>query len=226
MKMFLDSAQVDEIKHALEVWNIDGLTTNPRHIQASGKPFARILEEIAVLFHGTDKPVSVEVDPRLEDWRQIVGEALKLTRISPNFVIKVGAGEGGCQAVRELAARGVRTNVTLVFSVAQAWHAARSGATYVSPFLAWKEAHGEDTRRFIPEVAHMLKEHGYPTRIIAAAIRNGRQIAEAALAGAHCVTTGFSVYQESFRHPFTDMGNEVFGAAWDATSALGDREIV
>ncbi len=217
MKLFLDSAQVDEIRHALEFWDIDGLTTNPRHIRDSGKPFRQVIEEIARLFDGTDKPVSVEVDPRLNDWEQIVEQGLELARISPNFVIKVGAGEPGFKAVRELTGRGVRTNVTLVFSPAQAWHAARSGATYVSPFLAWKEAHGEDTTRLIPQVLALLAAHDYPTQVIAAAIRNARQIGDAAAAGAHCCTTMFAVWRDSFGNPFTDLGNRVFAEAWAAT---------
>jgi transaldolase len=217
MQLFLDSADVVEIEHALEAWDIDGLTTNPKHVQASGKPFRRVIAEIAGLVAGTDKPVSVEVDPHLGDWEAIVAQGLELAAISPNFVIKVGMSEAGCRAVRALAARGVRTNMTLVFSPAQAWHAARSGATYVSPFLAWREAHGDDGRSLFVEVANLIERHRYPTRIIAAAIRNARQLAEAALAGAHCATAGFSVYADSFKNPYTDLGNQVFGAAWDAT---------
>jgi transaldolase len=217
MKLFLDSAQTDEIRFALETWNIDGLTTNPRHIKNSGKPFRRVLDEIAALFDGTSKPVSVEVNPHLAETRAIVDEGLRLARISPNFVIKVGASEAGFRAVRSLAEQSVRTNVTLVFSLAQAWHAARSGATYVSPFLAWKDAHGDDPSALVAQIARMLDLHNYTTEIIAAAIRNARQLGEAALAGAHCVTAGFEVYKESFRNPYTDMGNALFGAAWDET---------
>src|SRR5262249_41545536 len=157
------------------------------------------------------------VNPRLSSWEEIVEDGLRLSRVSPSFVIKVGAGEEGCKAVRELSAQGVRTNMTLVFSVAQAWHAARAGATYVSPFLAWKEAHGEDPTGFIPNVLRMLAQHDYPTQVIAAAIRNARQIGEAAAAGAHCVTTMYEVYRDSFGSPFTDMGHSLFGAAWDET---------
>jgi transaldolase len=217
MKLFLDSAQTGEIRQALESWNLDGLTTNPRHIKNSGKPLPRLLEEIAALFAGTDKPVSVEVNPHLSDWRAIVDEGLRLAKLSPNFVVKVGAGEAGFRAVRALAAEGVRTNVTLIFSVTQAWHAARSGAAYLSPFLAWKDAHGDDPSLLIGQIARMLELHHYPAQIIAAAIRSSRQIGEAALAGAQCVTAGFDVYRESFRNPYTDMGHALFGAAWDET---------
>jgi transaldolase len=217
MKLFLDSARVEEIRHALELWDVDGLTTNPRHVLASGKPLRRVLREIADLVDGTDKPVSVEVDPRLTRWQDMVEQGEDLAGLSPNFVVKVGAGEQGFRAVRELSARGVRTNVTLVFSVAQAWHAARAGATYVSPFLSWKESHGDDPHGFLAAVVGMFERQGYPTRVIAAAIRNARQIGEAAAAGAHCVTTMFDVYRDSFEHPFTDHGHKLFSAAWAAT---------
>ncbi|MGB0583191.1 MAG: transaldolase family protein, partial [Limisphaerales bacterium] len=93
MKLFLDTAITDEIKHALELWNIDGVTTNPRHIMTSGKPFRKVIEEIAELFEGTDKPISVEVNPHLSDWKEIVAEGKKLAALCPNFVIKVGISE-------------------------------------------------------------------------------------------------------------------------------------
>lgn len=217
MKMFLDSALTEEIRHALQVWDIDGLTTNPKHVAASGQPFRQVLEEISELFRGTDKPVSVEVNPHLTNWAEIVDEGMSLARMSDNFVIKVGASEAGFRAIREMSQRGVRTNATLIFSVTQAWHAARCGATYISPFIGWKEAHGDDAHRFIAEVARMLKQGGYSSQIIAAAVRNSRQIAEAAMAGAHCVTAGVSVFQDSFRNPYTDLGNTVFQQAWDDT---------
>src|SRR5436305_1343766 len=219
MLLFLDTAHTHEIRHALEVWDADGFTTNPRHVQASGKPRLRVFAEIADLVAGTDKPVSVEVDPRLTDWVKIVDDGLALAAMSPNFVVKVGASEHGFRAVRELTARGVRTNVTLVFSAAQAWHAARSGAAYVSPFLGWKEQYGDDATALTGEVLTVLRNYGYPTKVIAAALRNARQLALAALAGAHCATAGFAVYQDSFRHPYTTMGEEQFGQAWDATAA-------
>ncbi len=217
MKMFLDSAKTDEIRHALEWWDVDGVTTNPRHVRDSGKPFRTVIEEIARLFAGTDKPVSVEVDPHLTDWEKIVAQALELSRISPNFVIKVSVSEQGFRAIRELSRQGVRVNATLIFSVAQAWQAARAGAAFVSPFLGWKEQHGDAALSLVPEVATMLKNYGYRSEIIAAAIRNGRQLVEAALAGAHCVTAGMAVYQDSFRNPYTAMGEEIFRNAWDAT---------
>jgi transaldolase len=217
MKMFLDSAKTDEIRRAIELWDVDGVTTNPRHVKESGKPFRVVIEEIAGLFAGTDKPVSVEVDPHLADWKQIVAQGLELSRISPNFVIKVSVSEQGFKAIRELSRQGVRVNATLIFSVPQAWQAARAGAAFVSPFLGWKEQHGDAASSLVPEVAAMLKNYGYRAEIIAAAIRNSRQIAEAAIAGAHCVTAAVAVYQDCFCNPYTTMGEDVFQKAWDAT---------
>jgi transaldolase len=219
MKMFLDSAKTDEIRHAIELWDVDGVTTNPRHVENSSKPFRTVIGEIAELFAGTDKAVSVEVDPHLTAWEQIVEQGVELSTISPNFVIKVGVGEQGCKAIRELTKQGVRVNATLIFSVAQAWQAARAGAAFVSPFIGWKEQHGDAAGSLIPEVAVMLENHDYSAEIIAAAVRNGRQIAEAALAGAHCVTASMAVYQDSFCNPYTNMGEEIFRNAWDATPA-------
>jgi transaldolase len=217
MKMFLDSAKTDEIRYALEMWDVDGVTTNPRHVKASGKPFRTVIEEIARLFAGTDKAVSVEVDPHLTDWEKIVEQGLELSKISPNFVIKVGVGQQGCKAIRELTHQGVRVNATLVFAVSQAWQAARAGAAFVSPFIGWKEQHGDSCGSLIPEVSVMLENYQYSAEIIAAAVRNSRQIAEAALAGAHCVTASMAVYQDSFCNPYTNMGEEIFRNAWDAT---------
>lgn len=217
MKLFLDSAKADEIRYALDMWDIDGVTTNPRHVRDSGKPFRAVLAEIAELVRGTDKAVSVEVNPHWTDWQQILEQGTELSRLSPNFVIKVGASEGGFKAMRELARRGVRVNATLIFSVAQAWHAARAGAAYVSPFLGWKDQFGDSSADLIRDVRAMLDRHGYPAQIIAAAVRNARQIAEAALAGAHCVTAAVAVYQDSFRNPYTRHGEDLFQQAWDAT---------
>jgi transaldolase len=217
MKMFLDSAKTEEIVYALETWNIDGLTTNPRHVRDSGKPLRVVLAEIADLFRGTDKPVSVEVDPHLTDWREIAAQGRELARLSPNFVVKIGISEAGLRAARELTSAGVPINVTLVCSVAQAWHAARAGAAYISPFLGWREQYGDSSCALVREIRAMLDRHAYRAQIIAAAIRNAEQIAQAAIAGGHCVTAGLAVYQDSFKNPYTTMGEQIFQQAWDAT---------
>ncbi|MCX6028705.1 MAG: transaldolase [Chloroflexi bacterium] len=217
MKFFLDSAHVNEIAYALEMWNLDGVTTNPRHVQASGKPFMQVIQEIAKLFDGTDKPISVEVNPHHTDWKLMVAEGEKLAAMCPNFVIKLPAIEPGFKAVAALADKGIRSNLTLVFSTSQALQAMRMGAAFVSPFIGWKEANGEESVRFIQEIAAIRDNYGFETEIIVAAVRNGRQIAESAIAGADIVTAGLAVFKDSFDHPYTHDGLVKFCNFWDQT---------
>ncbi len=217
MKFFLDSAKTDEIEYALDMWNIDGVTTNPRHVNVSGKPFLKVISEIAGIFDGTDKPISVEVNPHLDNWREMVEEGRKLAAISPNFVIKLPATEAGFKAVYELAKDGVRSNLTLVFSPTQALQAMRMGAAFVSPFVGWKETNGEEITHFVDEVTAIRDNYGYTTQIIVAAVRNARQINNSAVSGADIVTAGLPVFQEGFTHPYTDVGLGKFQSFWDET---------
>lgn len=217
VKLFIDSAMIDEIQHALEQWDVDGITTNPRHIQASGLPFSRVVREIAALVEGSKKPVSVEVNPHLTRTDEIVEQGLEISRVSPSFVVKVGASESGFAAMRQLEMRGVRVNATLVFTTAQAWHAARAGASFISPFVGWKEQYGDSARESLAEIRAMLDCHGFQSQIIAAAMRNARQLGEAAVAGAHCATASASLIRESFQNPYTTYGEKVFSDAWDKT---------
>ncbi len=217
MKFFLDSAKTDEIEYALEMWDIDGVTTNPRHVQVSGKPFLKVINEIATIFDGTDKPISVEVNPHLDDWREMVDEGKKLAAMSPNFVIKLPATEPGFKSVHELAKDGIKSNLTLVFSAAQALQAMRMGASFVSPFVGWKEANGEEITHFVDEVATIRNAYGFDTEIIVAAARNARQITNSAVVGADIVTAGIPVYKDTFTHPYTDVGLGKFQSFWDQT---------
>ena len=217
MKFFLDSAMTDQIKHALDMWDIDGVTTNPRHVQVSGKPFMTVIAEIADIFAGTDKPISVEVNPHLDDWNEMVKEGKKLAAISPNFVIKLPATEAGFKAVYELAADDIKSNLTLVFSPAQALQAMRMGASFVSPFIGWKESNGEEITHFIEEVTMIRNNFGFETEIIVAAARNARQIVNSAVSGADIVTAGMPVFQDAFDHPYTDVGLGKFQSFWDQT---------
>jgi transaldolase len=215
MKFFLDSAIEDEVRYALDMFDIDGVTTNPRHVQVSGKPFMTVIRNIARMVEGTDKTVSVEVNPHFMTYAEMLPEALKLAEISPNFVIKLQCVEETFKVVRELARRDIRTNVTLVFSAAQALMAMKSGAFYVSPFIGWKETNGEEVRSFIEDVVDMRDNYDFETQVLVAAVRNGRQIVDSAVAGADIVTAGLSVYQEAFQHPYTDMGIARFTSFWD-----------
>jgi len=219
MKYFLDSAITSEIEYALENWGIDGVTTNPRHIQVSGKPFYTVIKEIANLTR--DLPgftVSVEVNPHFRKAEDMIEMAKKLAGISPNFVIKIPCIEQGVSAAYKLEKMKIRTNVTLVFSAAQAIMAGRIGAKFVSPFVAWKEEAGEDTRQYIEDITAIYRNYNYKTEIIVAALRNGRQIVDAARAGAHIVTAGFDIYKASFEHPYTvGKGIPLFEEFWDKT---------
>ncbi len=217
MKFFLDSAIVSEIEHALEMWHIDGVTTNPRHVQVSGKPFLTAIKEIAPLFAGTDKTVSVEVNPHFDDHNEMVTEGLKLAELSPNFVIKLPATDAGFKAVALLKEQGVRANLTLCFSAMQALQAMRMGAHFVSPFVGWKENNGEEIVSMVQEIVAIRDNFNFQTEILVAAVRNGRQIVDAAVAGADIVTAGFSVYEEAFQHPYTDMGLGKFQSFWNQT---------
>ncbi len=215
MKLFLDSAKTDEILYALDAFDIDGITTNPRHIEAAGQPFMTTIRDIAKLVEGTDKTVSVEVNPHLITYPEMLAEGEKLADISPNFVIKLQCIEPAFKVARQLAKKNIRSNITLVFSAAQALMAMKSGAYFVSPFIGWKETNGEEVRSFVEEVVAIRDNFGFTTEIIVAAVRNGRQIVDAAVASADIVTAGLTVYQEAFEHPYTQEGIRRFTSFWN-----------
>ena len=149
MKYFLDSAKLDEIDYAYANYCIDGVTTNPKHIRQSGKSFLTVTREIAAWLRtngleGADRfPVSLEINPHLNRWQEIVEEARAIAAYSPNYVIKIPCSEQGLIAAKKLELEGVRTNITLVFSPSQAIPAAKLGAKFVSPFVGWKENSGD-----------------------------------------------------------------------------------
>lgn len=219
MKIFLDSAMTAEITDALETLAIDGITTNPRHVQVSGKPFLTVVREIGELVKDyPDVTVSVQTNPHNHgDYQAIVDEGRKFAAMSDQFIIKMPCTPGGYRACRILAEEGIRSNLTLCFSAAQAMQAMRMGAFYVSPFIGWKETNGEEVRSFIEECVAIRDNYGYPTEILVAAVRNGRQITDAAVAGADIVTAGLSVWTEAFEHPYTDVGLGKFQEFWDKT---------
>ena len=223
MKFFLDSAKLDEIDKAYKCYKIDGVTTNPKHIMNSGKPFLKAIGDIADWIkenhlEGMDKfPVSVEINPHLDNEQAMVAEARKIAAISKNFVIKIPCTLEGLKAAKKLEEEGIRTNVTLVFSSSQAIQAGRLGAKYVSPFLGWKESNGEDTYAYMEQIANIYAVKGYETEIIAAAIRTGKQIAEMAELDVDIITCSLQVLEDSFTHPYTTLGLGKFIDAWDHT---------
>ncbi|MGN8817986.1 transaldolase family protein [Oribacterium sp. HCP28S3_H8] len=225
MKFFLDSAKLDEIDYAYRTFGIDGVTTNPKHIMLSGKPFEVAIRDIAQWvkdqkLDGIDKfPVSIEVNPHLDNADDICKEAEKYAQISENFAIKIPATEFGVEAARRLEKEGIRTNLTLVFAPAQALFAAKNGSLFVSPFIGWKEDNGEDCKQYIQDIVTIYKNYGFygKTQIICAAIRSPKQIVDCAVAGADIVTAGLAVYKSAQHHAYTTQGLETFCNAWDNT---------
>ncbi len=225
MKYFLDSAKIDEIKEAYDTFGIDGVTTNPNHIMNSGKPFFTVIGELAEFvkennIEGWDKfPISVEINPHLDDADEMIAMGEKIAAMCPNFCIKIPCTQAGITAARALEKKGVRTNLTLVFSASQALIAGKNNSLFVSPFIGWKENSGEDCKQYIQDIVTIYKNYGFygKTQIICAAVRNGKQFVDCAVAGADIVTAGLQVYKDSFYHPFTDYGLEKFQNAWDKT---------
>lgn len=225
MKYFLDSAKIDEIKEAYTTFGIDGVTTNPNHIMNSGKPFFTVIGELAEFvkengLEGWDKfPISVEINPHLDDADEMIVMGEKIAAMCPNFCIKIPCTQAGITAARALEKKGVRTNLTLVFSASQALIAAKNNSLFVSPFIGWKENSGEDCKQYIQDIVTIYKNYGFygKTQIICAAVRTGKQFVDCAVAGADIVTAGLQVYKDSFYHPFTDYGLEKFQSAWDKT---------
>ncbi|MBR0482017.1 MAG: transaldolase [Firmicutes bacterium] len=225
MKYFLDSAKMDEIKEAYEYLGIDGVTTNPKHIMNSGKPFRKAIDDIAKWTQEqgfkdyNDFPVSVEINPHFMEAEDMLKMAREISSLSPCFVIKIPSVYGGLKAARILEKEGIRTNLTLVFSPAQAILPAKAGCLFVSPFIGWKESNGEDCKQYIKDIVDIYKNYGYygKTQIIAAAIRTPKQIGDCAVAGCDIVTAGLDVYKDAIKHPYTDQGLKTFQDCWDNT---------
>lgn len=230
MKYFLDSAKLDEIKYAYDNYGIDGVTTNPRHIMNSGKSFYKVLEDISKWvkeegLEGYEKfPISVEINPSLDEPEKMLEMGKEISSLCENFVIKIPSTEAGVIASRKLEKEGVRTNLTLVFSPAQAINAARNNSLFVSPFIGWKEANGEDCKEYIKNIVEIYKNYGYygKTQIICAAVRTPKQIVDCAVAGADIVTAGLDVFKDTFYHAYTSEGLNKFIEAWENTDTRRD----
>ena len=214
MKLFIDTANVEEIKAAARMGMISGVTTNPSLIAKEGKVFEDVIKEITELVDG---PVSAEVvSPNAEG---MVEEAKKLAAIHPNVVIKIPICEEGLCATRKLSDIGIRTNVTLIFSAAQAMLAARAGASFVSPFVGRMDDISTEGETLISEIAEIFSIHGIETEIIAASIRGPRDAVRAALSGAHIATVPYKVIRQMLSHPLTDAGITRFNKEWEAANA-------
>ena len=210
MKLFLDTANIDEIRKAAELGVICGVTTNPSLIAREGRELKDVIGEIIDIVDG---PISAEV--MASDADGMVDEAKALSAIAPNVVIKIPMTEEGLKAVKRLSALGIKTNVTLIFSSSQALLAARAGATYVSPFIGRLDDISFDGSALVREIAEIFAVHGIETEIIAASIRGPRDVDDAALAGSDIATVPYKVLIAMIKHPLTDAGIARFIADYE-----------
>lgn len=207
MKFFIDTANVDYIKEANDMGIICGVTTNPSLIAKEGRVFEEVIAEIASIVDG---PISGEVKATTTDAETMVKEGIAISKIHPNMVVKIPMTAEGLKATKALSAMGIKTNVTLVFSAAQALLAARAGATYVSPFLGRLDDISTRGVDLIREIAEIFEVAGIETEIIAASVRNPIHVTDCALAGADIATVPYSVIVQMTKHPLTDAGIEKF----------------
>ncbi len=210
MKLFVDTANVNDIREANDLGVICGVTTNPSLIAKEGRDFVEVVKEITSIVDG---PISAEVISL--EAPKMVEEALELAKIHKNIVIKIPMCAEGLKAVKQLTAKGIKTNVTLIFSAAQALLAARAGATYVSPFLGRLDDIGSEGMILIEDIAQIFAVHDIKTEIIAASIRNPIHVIEAAKAGCDIATIPYNVIKQMIGHPLTTAGIERFLKDWE-----------
>ncbi len=215
MKLFIDTAIVEDIRKANDLGVICGVTTNPSLIAKSGRDFKEVIQEIASIVDG---PISAEVSPDAATAEEMVAQAVDLAAIHKNIVIKLPMTLEGLKACKQLTAKGIKTNVTLIFSSTQALLAARAGATYVSPFLGRLDDIGMDGMNLIEEIVDIFDTHGIKTEIIAASVRHPIHVVQAARLGAHIATIPYKVIVQMAQHPLTDIGMERFAKDWEGVA--------
>ncbi len=210
MKFFIDTADVNEIREAHELGLVDGVTTNPSLIAKSGRKFEEVISEITGIVDG---PISAEVISL--DHEGMIREALELTKIHRNIVIKLPMTPEGLKATKTLTAKGIKTNVTLIFTPMQALLAAKAGATYVSPFVGRLDDISQNGMGIIEEIRTIFDNYGYNAEIIVASIRNPIHVLDSALIGADVATIPYSVMMQLAKHPLTDAGIRKFLEDWE-----------
>ena len=210
MRFFIDTANIEEIKEANELGVICGVTTNPSLIAKEGRDFVEVVKEITTIVDG---PISAEVISLKSD--EMVEEALELSKIHENVIIKVPMTAEGLKAVKILKSKGIKTNVTLVFSGNQALLAARAGATYVSPFIGRMDDIGNVGMNIIEDIITVFEIHDIDTEIISASVRTPMHVLESAKTGAHIATVPYKVFLEMLMHPMTDIGIDKFLKDWE-----------
>ncbi|MEH7382644.1 fructose-6-phosphate aldolase [Bacillus sp. JJ1533] len=216
MKFFIDTANLDDIKKAYKMGVLSGVTTNPSLVVKEGVKFEDRIAEILQAVPEVES-VSAEVSPDAETAEQMIAEAEELIKINggdKNITIKVPMTVAGLEATRYLSKKGVKTNVTLIFTMNQALLAARAGATYVSPFLGRLDDISEDGVQLVAKIAELFRIHNLDSQIIAASVRHPDHVTRVALAGAHIATIPYSVIEQLTKHPLTDQGLEKFAADW------------
>jgi transaldolase len=209
MKFFIDTADITEIKAAMEIGIIDGVTTNPSLIAKTGKDFKTVVDEICAVVDG---PISVEAVSM--DAEGLAKEARELSKINKNVVVKIPMTEDGLKAVKKVSQEGILTNVTLVFSPTQAILAAKAGATYISPFVGRLDDISHIGMDIVKQIVTIYDNYDFSTEVIVASIRNPLHVVDAALMGADIATIPFSVIKQLVKHPLTDIGIERFLSDW------------
>jgi len=210
MKLFIDTALIDEIKEAWSWGILDGVTTNPTHVAASGKKFYDVIEEICAIVDG---PISAEaVSLNAEG---IIKEAQDLSKIHKNIVVKVPVIREGIKAVKTLTEMGIKTNMTLNFSASQALLAAKVGAAYISPFVGRLDNINQVGMDLVRQIKQIYSNYGYETEIIVAAVRHPEHVLQSALIGADICTMRFDIMKMLYDHPMTDQGLEQFLKDWE-----------
>ena len=210
MRFFIDTANTDQIRETWDLGVIEGVTTNPSLVAKEGKDFNELLREIIAIVDG---PISAEVISL--ECQGMVAEAAKLAELSPNIVIKIPMTAEGLKATKILKAKGIKTNVTLIFSLNQAVMAARAGATYVSPFVGRLDDVNADGIDLVRDIADAFTYYGLESKIIAASIRSIAHIADSIRAGAHFATIPYATLMAATKHPLTDQGIARFLKDWE-----------
>ncbi|MHA1917757.1 MAG: fructose-6-phosphate aldolase [Candidatus Ranarchaeia archaeon] len=209
MRIFIDTADLEEIKKYNDIGIVDGVTTNPTLVAREGRDFKTLIKEIAKIVDG---PISAEVISLESDG--MIKEARELAKIHPNIVIKIPMTGSGLKAVKVLSKEGIRTNVTLVFSSNQALLAAKAGATYVSVFVGRLDDQGHDGMQVIEETVAILDNYDFQTELIVASVRHPIHVIQSGIIGADIVTLPPKVIGLMLKHPKTDLGIEQFLADW------------
>jgi transaldolase len=210
LRFFIDTADIGEIRKAMDLGLCDGVTTNPSLVAKTGRPFEDVLKEIVALVPG---PVSAEVTA--VDFDGMIREAHHYAKFGPNVVIKVPLIVEGLKAVKALTSEGIRTNVTLCFSPSQALLAAKAGASYVSPFVGRLDDVSEDGMALIAQILEIYRNYDFGTQVLVASVRNPLHVVQAARMGADVATIPFSVLAQLAQHPLTDLGLKKFLADWE-----------